>query len=59
MAAEEKEVAGIIRSVPEAKSSKSADSYGLLARYVSAACLRDLLTPLQQVCNEFICLQAD
>ena len=47
--ADEKEIAGIVRNVPEAKSSKSAESYGTLAKYVSANTLPDLIAPIKEV----------
>lgn len=46
---EEKEVAGITGKVFEAKSSKSFDSYEILARYVSISSLSQLISPLKQV----------
>ncbi|KAL5010991.1 hypothetical protein ScPMuIL_013296 [Solemya velum] len=47
--AEEKGVAGITGKVFEAKSSKSFDSYEILARYVSTSSLSLLISPLKQV----------
>lgn len=47
--AEEKEVAAIIKSVSEAKSTKSFDIFNILAEFIDASCLIDLLLPVKEV----------
>ena len=46
---EEKEVQGIVSKLVEARSSKSYESYRLVARLVSKTSLALLVTPLKQV----------
>ena len=48
--AEEKEVGAITSKLYEAKSSKSYDSYGIMAKFVSKHSLANLVKPLVQVC---------
>ncbi|XP_029455579.1 small subunit processome component 20 homolog [Rhinatrema bivittatum] len=47
--AEEKEVKGIVSKVMEARSSKSYDSYELLAQFVSKGQVIKLILPLKQI----------
>ena len=47
--AEEKEVEGIKGKVPEARSSKSFDSYHILALYITKSSLPKIIVPLKQV----------
>ncbi|XP_078664356.1 small subunit processome component 20 homolog isoform X2 [Branchiostoma floridae x Branchiostoma belcheri] len=47
--AEEKEVEGITSKLKEAKSSKSSDSYEMLAKFVSKTSLARLVLPLKEV----------
>ena len=50
MVAEEKDVQGILSKLFEARSSKSYDSYGLVAKYVSPGSLANIILPLKKVC---------
>lgn len=52
---EEKEVEGIVASLFEAKTTKSIDSYGILATVVSSATLVKLIMPLKTVCKIRTC----
>ena len=49
---EEKEVEGITAKVFEARSSKSYESYELMAKYISKRSLTTLVQPLKEVRNE-------
>ncbi|XP_012286717.1 small subunit processome component 20 homolog [Orussus abietinus] len=49
LTAEEKEVAGIVKNVSEAKSTKSYDIFHILAQFISESCLLDLTLPLKEV----------
>lgn len=49
LTAEEKEVAGIIKNVSEAKSTKSYDIFHILAEFISETCLIDIIMPLKEV----------
>lgn len=49
-AADEKEVTGITKDVPEAKSSRTFDTYALLGRFVGLHSLAAVLKPLEDVC---------
>ncbi|XP_026828311.1 small subunit processome component 20 homolog [Ooceraea biroi] len=49
LTAEEKEVAGIVRNVSEAKSVKSYDIFHILAEFITESCLLDLILPLKEV----------
>lgn len=49
LTAEEKEVAGIVRNVSEAKSTKSYDIFHILAEFITDSCLLDLILPLKEV----------
>ena len=56
--AEEKEVEGITGKLFEARSSKSYDSYGIMAKYVSKDSIDKVVKPLIQVggdCNLLLC----
>lgn len=46
---EEKEVLGIVKTVAEAKSTKSFDIFHILAQYITESCLVDLILPLKEV----------
>ncbi|XP_003702176.2 small subunit processome component 20 homolog [Megachile rotundata] len=46
---EEKEVLGIVKTVTEAKSTKSYDIFHILAQYITESCLVDLILPLKEV----------
>nr|XP_034172664.1 small subunit processome component 20 homolog [Osmia lignaria] len=46
---EEKEVLGIVKTVAEAKSTKSFDIFHILAQYITESCLVDLILPLKDV----------
>lgn len=47
--AEEKEVVKIQRKVSEAKSTKTFDTFKLLAQFITESCLLDLLLPVKEV----------
>ena len=47
--AEEKEIEGIKGKIHEARSSKSYDSYALLALYISKSSLPKMIVPLKKV----------
>lgn len=47
--AEEKEVVKITRKVSEAKSTKTYDTFKLLAQFITESCLLDLLLPIKEV----------
>ena len=49
LTAEEKEVIGIVKNVSEAKSTKSFDTFHILAQYITESCLVDLILPLKEV----------
>ncbi|KYN45016.1 Small subunit processome component 20 like protein [Trachymyrmex septentrionalis] len=49
LTAEEKEIAGIIKNVSEAKSTKSFDIFHILAEFITESCLVDLILPLKEV----------
>lgn len=49
MTAEEKEVAKITRKISEAKSTKTFDTFKILAQFVTDNCLLDLLLPLKEI----------
>lgn len=49
LTAEEKEVAGIVRNVSEAKSTKSFDIFHILAEFITESCLLDLMLPLREM----------
>ncbi|KAG5310535.1 UTP20 protein, partial [Acromyrmex insinuator] len=49
LTAEEKEIAGIIKNVSEAKSTKSFDIFHILAEFITESCLLDLILPLKEV----------
>ncbi|XP_043461043.1 small subunit processome component 20 homolog [Leptopilina heterotoma] len=49
LTAEEKEVAGIIKNVSEAKSTKSYDIFHILAEFINETCLIDIIMPLKEV----------
>lgn len=49
LTAEEKEVAGIVRNVSEAKSTKSFDIFHILAEFITESCLLDLMLPLKEM----------
>ncbi|XP_046606050.1 small subunit processome component 20 homolog [Neodiprion virginianus] len=44
---EEKEIAGIVKNVSEAKSTKSFDIFHILAQFITESCLLDLVMPLK------------
>ena len=46
---EEKEIAGITTKLHEAKSKKSIESIEILAKFVSANCIVEIISPLQEV----------
>lgn len=48
--ADEKEVTGITKDVPEAKSSRTFDTYALLGRFMGPQSLATVLSPLKEVC---------
>lgn len=47
LTAEEKEIAGIVKNVSEAKSTKSFDIFHILAQFITESCLLDLVMPLK------------
>lgn len=47
--AEEKEVVKIARKTSEAKSTKTYDTFKLLAQFITESCLLDLLLPVKEV----------
>ena len=47
--AEEKEVAKIVSRISEAKSTKSVDTFQILAQFITDKCLMDLVFPIQEV----------
>lgn len=47
--AEEKEVAKIVRKVSEAKSTKTFNTFKILAEYITETCLLDLIMPIKDV----------
>uniref|UniRef100_F1KPR6 Small subunit processome component 20 n=1 Tax=Ascaris suum TaxID=6253 RepID=F1KPR6_ASCSU len=47
--ADEKEVTGITKDVPEAKSSRTFDTYALLGRFMGPQSLATVLSPLKEV----------
>ncbi|XP_015598459.1 small subunit processome component 20 homolog [Cephus cinctus] len=49
LTAEEKEIAGIVKNVSEAKSTKSFDIFNILGKYITESCLVDLIVPLRDV----------
>ncbi|XP_067207673.1 small subunit processome component 20 homolog isoform X2 [Linepithema humile] len=49
LTAEEKEIAGIVKKVSEAKSTKSFDIFHILAEFITESCLLDLILPLKEV----------
>lgn len=49
LTAEEKEVAGIVKNVSEAKSTKSFDIFHILAEFITESCLLDLIMPLKEM----------
>ncbi|XP_077259186.1 small subunit processome component 20 homolog [Temnothorax americanus] len=49
LTAEEKEVAGIVKNVSEAKSTKSFDIFHILAEFITESCLLDLILPLKEM----------
>ncbi|XP_011256579.2 small subunit processome component 20 homolog [Camponotus floridanus] len=49
LTAEEKEIAGIVKNVSEAKSTKSFDILHILAEYITETCLLDLIMPLNEM----------
>lgn len=49
LTAEEKEVAGIVKNVSEAKSTKSYDIFHILAEFITESCLLDLILPLKEM----------
>lgn len=49
MIAEEKDVVKIGRKTSEAKSTKSFDTFQILAQYITEKCLLDLLLPIKEV----------
>ena len=49
LTAEEKEVAGIVKNVSEARSTKSFDIFHILAEFITESCLLDLILPLKEV----------
>ncbi|XP_012535697.1 small subunit processome component 20 homolog [Monomorium pharaonis] len=49
LTAEEKEVAGIVKNVSEAKSTKSFDIFHILAEFITDSCLLDLILPLKEI----------
>jgi len=49
LTAEEKEVAGIVRNVSEARSTKSFDIFHILAEFITESCLLDLILPLKEM----------
>ncbi|XP_051172265.1 small subunit processome component 20 homolog [Leptopilina boulardi] len=49
LTADEKEVAGIIKNVSEAKSTKSYDIFHIMAEFISETCLIDIIVPLKEV----------
>lgn len=51
--AEEKEVVKIARKTSEAKSTKTYDTFKLLAQYITESCLLDLLLPLKEALSNF------
>ncbi|XP_043565729.1 small subunit processome component 20 homolog isoform X2 [Chiloscyllium plagiosum] len=55
--AEEKEVKGIISKVMEARSSKSYDSYQILARFVGRAQVTKLILPLKEILESITILK--
>lgn len=46
---EEKEIAKIVRKVSEAKSTKSFNTFKLLAEYITECCFLDLIMPIKDV----------
>lgn len=53
--AEEKEITGIVKSVSEAKSTKSFDIFHILAEFITESCLLDLIVPLKEVLMKTHC----
>jgi len=49
LTAEEKEIAGIVKNVSEARSTKSFDIFHILAEFITESCLLDLILPLKEV----------
>ncbi|XP_029678623.1 small subunit processome component 20 homolog [Formica exsecta] len=49
LTAEEKEIAGIVKNVSEARSTKSFDIFHILAEFITKSCLLDLILPLKEV----------
>ncbi|XP_012255555.2 small subunit processome component 20 homolog [Athalia rosae] len=47
LTAEEKEIAGVVKNVSEAKVTKSFDIFHILAQYITESCLLDLVMPLK------------
>ncbi|XP_011858769.1 PREDICTED: small subunit processome component 20 homolog [Vollenhovia emeryi] len=48
LTAEEKEIAGIVKNVSEARSTKSFDIFHILAEFITESCLLDLILPLKE-----------
>lgn len=49
LTAEEHEIVGIVKSVSEAKSTKSFDIFHILAEFITESCLLDLILPLKEM----------
>ncbi|XP_072743036.1 small subunit processome component 20 homolog [Anoplolepis gracilipes] len=49
LTAEEKEIAGIVKNISEARNTKSFDIFHILAEFITESCLLDLILPLKEV----------
>jgi U3 small nucleolar RNA-associated protein 20 len=53
--AEEKEVNQITGKLQEARTTKSYDTFQILAQFVTEKCFLDLILPLREVCIKSAC----